>query len=519
MPGWTVDQERSGRTAVLREETAAEVARRELAASSDGLVLGLTERGNGYTAVELASGTSPARAEQVEAWLLREYGLSLIQWDPINGRTIAGKLTDSDREMRARIASLLGVHPHEVTIQVTSDAEGVAALQLKAPAGRAADGESRVAQMRRVMMQAVPGAHADWAVTVDPVTDVTKMERRAVRVLPEIAPGRDLLPATIDPQAWKLLPIGVTPEGEVTGAALGVAPHTLLVGGSGSGKSVALRMLMVSALLRGFEVVAVDPTKRLAGLKQFEPWTRGMYTASEAEAAAVLRAVYAEVERRVDLIDAHQGENWKDLIGTPDEVRPWLVIIDEVAGLVQQDGAKPAGLAKDDPLVIEWQERAAAKATILSMMARIAAEARSAGIHLVAATQRADVIYIPGPVRNNLGTKLQLVPPTDMPNDNTLGMTFSSDLVGTAREVIRKFSHPDRPGMALWLQDGGRLDAIRIGLFEPDEVTKIMQDYGVPLSAPLIPNHPRKSAPAPIAEAAPTSTAPAAADDFDRMFG
>lgn len=70
-----------------------------------------------------------------------------------------------------------------------------------------------------------------------------------------------------------------------------------------------------------------------------------------------------------------------------ERVAPLLVVVDELTSLAQQEPV-PKGLPKDDPLRIEAEAINAGKARCFALVNKIAREARSAGVHLIAATQR-----------------------------------------------------------------------------------------------------------------------------------
>jgi hypothetical protein len=324
--------------------------------------------------------------------------------------------------------------------------------------------------------------HEGWRVTVDAKTGWIEMIHGVRPELPSIVPGHVILPQAIDTKNWSNFVIGLNSKNEKVCISLEAGPHSLVVGGTGSGKSVALRAIILNALAHGFEVVIIDPTKQAAGLRGIEPWTKGIFIKDLEEAAGALNAVYKEVRRRVDMITAVRGENWLDL--PKGSVRPILVLVDEYSALVTPD-RKPLGLSLQDPVMIEWSADASARAQIQSKVGRIAKEARSAGVHLVLSTQRPDASDIGGNVRENLGTIVQMIAPARPPSPEALRMVFPSDYVSMATEEIDLLNDGRSRGFALSYIEGGGLQAVRIGFVDKDDMEEYAERLDIPLGEPL----------------------------------
>lgn len=513
LPGWTVDRERSGQTAVLREETPNETRRRKIAVSSDGLVLDVSHRGDGYWNLELAAGISPTRAETVEAWLqTAANGLSLVSWEPLYARALAGHMTAEDRALRGRIASLLGLHPHEVSIMVTSDAEGVAQIIIKAPAGRAVDGESRLTQMRRVMLQAVPGAHADWAVAVDSVTDVTRMERRTRRALPTRVALEQILPATLTPTDWANIPAGLDAFGRPAGQLLTSAPMSMVVGPTGSGKTIMLLADAVGRLTRGHDLLIIDPSKAGVDFASLEPYALGFARTYEQSVAA-LKCIYAEGQRRKAIILQEGAVKWSALsqeVRDAQHIRPVTVLIDEVSSMLIQVQV-PKGLAKDDPDFIEAQGLANQKALLSMYLGKVARELRFAGVFLLIAMQRPDANIIGGEVRANFSHRVQLVPPRKPVGRTELEMLFPAPIVGAVWDAVDRFDDGNH-GLAVMAGDEGDVTPVRIGYADMNQLPALLSARGV---RPIDPDRRINLASAPRPEPA---SAPAAESTFGDLF-
>jgi len=171
-------------------------------------------------------------------------------------------------------------------------------------------------------------------------------------------------------------------------------PHLMLVGGSGAGKSASVQNILTGLLLAGGRCAWVDAQKKGADFKFAAPWMMATGD-SVLDALAVFEAFYAEVQRRVDLNAAHGVGSSRDL---PEPPEPWFLFADEWVGLVKY-GSRPSRTAETDPDLENARQEAIAvyeaKKRIAYLSDRIAAEARSADVHLVMITQRLVVKELP----------------------------------------------------------------------------------------------------------------------------
>lgn len=163
-------------------------------------------------------------------------------------------------------------------------------------------------------------------------------------------------------------------------------PHILLAGVTGGGKTGAASALLYAARVAGFKVVLIDVTKGAAdfGFMHDQCLT---IARTYPEAAATMKAVYAEVRRRVDLATQFSVSSIDDL---PETVRPprWILFVDEFASAIAKSPVPPPS---DDPDVIAEREaiiKANEAANVMGAFSgRFGREARSAGIHMVLAAQ------------------------------------------------------------------------------------------------------------------------------------
>lgn len=192
---------------------------------------------------------------------------------------------------------------------------------------------------------------------------------------------------------WDDLPstniaFGVNALGEQVFFDIEDSPHLLILGSSGAGKSVTMRTILFGAILNGFDVVVIDPTKGGLDFAFAKPWSISPFGEEVYGAASIIRAVYGEVEKRKALNKKHGATKIDEL---PAEVRPHriMVMIDEFTSLL---GSSPVPPKSDDPEVAAARDEViaenGARAQVGTMAGKIAREARSVGVHLVLGTQK-----------------------------------------------------------------------------------------------------------------------------------
>lgn len=187
--------------------------------------------------------------------------------------------------------------------------------------------------------------------------------------------------------AAKGIPFATGVEGEPVEFNLKDHIHLMVVGGSGSGKSVILQSLIVGAFIRGCDLYIADPTKGAADFTFAEPYAKA-FCRDLLDTGAMMKGVYQEVKRRVALNTKHGVGSYRNL---PEELRPRhiVVVLDEFTSLIAPDAVpKPS----EDPEIEAERDMAmainGAKAEVGAFTAKIAREARSAGVTLLLATQK-----------------------------------------------------------------------------------------------------------------------------------
>jgi S-DNA-T family DNA segregation ATPase FtsK/SpoIIIE len=239
-------------------------------------------------------------------------------------------------------------------------------------------------------------------------------ENREVVALSEIIQSR----AFDESSSPLTLALGKDISGEAMVADLAKMPHLLVAGTTGSGKSVALNVMLLSILFKStpsdVRMILIDPKMLELNVYEDIPHLIAPVVTDMKEAANALRWCVAEMERRYRLMAslgvrnisgynrkvreaAAAGTPIKDPLfdrkrlllepeATPDDLEslPYIVVVvDEFADMIMVVGKK-----------------------VEELIARLAQKARASGIHLLLATQRPSVDVITGLIKSNIPTRI-----------------------------------------------------------------------------------------------------------------
>lgn len=265
------------------------------------------------------------------------------------------------------------------------------------------------------------------------------------------------------------LPFATGVEGNVVRFCPTESPHLLLAGATGSGKSSAAQAILWGAVAAGATVVIVDPVKGGADFAFLRPWAAA-FAADVEQAASVLGFVLAEVGRRKAANAAAGVGSWTELAGPPP---PLVVMVDEFTSLVGAGAARPRARADETPAETAERERAeaegAARASIATAIARVAREARSAGVSLVLATQRLSASMLermPGAedLKVNLARSLlgrASLPERQVALRDGVGAPSLGELVPKGRGWFEPLSGPPQVVQCWWASQEDLVQALR----------------------------------------------------------
>lgn len=240
---------------------------------------------------------------------------------------------------------------------------------------------------------------------------------------------------------------------------LAKAPHLLIAGATGSGKSVCMNTLIMSLLLHfkpdELKLIMVDPK-----VVEFETYTAlpQLITPIVNEPQKVplaLRWAVNEMEKRYKMLAKVRTRNLKTfnsrpiqsepIIGDdgkaiPDKLPILIIIIDELADVMMTD----------------------AKADVETSIARIAQKGRAAGIHLVIATQRPSTNIVTGVIKANLPTRIAFRVGSIVDSRVILDQKGAESLLGSGDMLLMP------PG-------GGVIERIQGAFVEDKDIDKVVE--------------------------------------------
>ncbi|WLE60187.1 DNA translocase FtsK 4TM domain-containing protein [Burkholderia plantarii] len=216
---------------------------------------------------------------------------------------------------------------------------------------------------------------------------------------------------------------------------LAKAPHMLVAGTTGSGKSVAINAMIASLLYKAtpeeVRLIMIDPKMLELSVYEGIPHLLAPVVTDMKLAANALNWCVGEMEKRYRLMSAVGVRNLASFnqklrdaaakekkIGnpfslTPEDPEPLsplpliVVVIDELADLMMVAGKK-----------------------IEELIARLAQKARAAGIHLILATQRPSVDVITGLIKANIPTRVAFQVSSKIDSRTILDQMGAESLLG-----------------------------------------------------------------------------------------
>ncbi len=194
-------------------------------------------------------------------------------------------------------------------------------------------------------------------------------------------------------------------------------PHLLIAGATGMGKSVCINCLLVSMLYKAspdeVKLMLIDPKKVEFNIYNGLPHLLVPVVSDPKKAAGSLNWAVNEMERRFGLIEAvgvRDIASYNEITkNDPDyEYMPQIVIvIDELADLMST--------APDD---------------VETSIARLAAKARAAGMHLIIGTQRPSVDVITGVIKANIPSRIACTVASQVDSRTIIDRSGAENLIG-----------------------------------------------------------------------------------------
>lgn len=209
--------------------------------------------------------------------------------------------------------------------------------------------------------------------------------------------------------------IGVDSNNKTVVIDVAKAPHILIAGTTGSGKSVLLNSLICSLLYKATPATAqfimIDPKQVEMTAYKGLPHLYKPIVTDVQNAVDTLAAACVEMDRRYKTLAA---AGYKQLADAPHLFPRLYIVIDELADLMLTS-----------------------KNAVETSIVRIAQLGRAAGIHLIIATQRPTTNIITGLIKANIPTKIALAVSNTADSMTILNHGGAEKLTGRGDAIIK----------------------------------------------------------------------------------
>ncbi|WP_283248502.1 DNA translocase FtsK [Luteibacter aegosomatis] len=235
--------------------------------------------------------------------------------------------------------------------------------------------------------------------------------------------------------SWLTLAMGKGITGEPVVADLAKAPHMLVAGTTGSGKSVAVNAMILSMLYKAtpedVRMIMIDPKMLELSVYEGIPHLLAPVVTDMKLAANALNWCVAEMENRYRLMSELRVRN---LAGFNQKVREARAMGKPLFNPFPAHPEVPEHLDTLPTIVVVIDELAdlmmVAGKKIEELIARLAQKARAAGIHLILATQRPSVDVITGLIKANIPTRVAFQVSSKIDSRTILDQMGAESLLG-----------------------------------------------------------------------------------------
>lgn len=276
----------------------------------------------------------------------------------------------------------------DVTIDTNEDDEGIKTIGVSGlPSAKLSIG-SRRSGVERVIAATLPGRlKAVWDLQHSSVEF-----KRRIPLPTMVRPPEEHSPLALDHKVYTdfKVPLAVAEEDELLEWWPAVQAHLMVVGGTGSGKTVLLHGVTQRVTQAGWRTWIVDG-KRIEFIG-FRGWPNvELVTARVEHQVRAILAAHELMEERYSQVEVGQA--------SLADFEPLLLVIDELTTFLKRTErwwkkVKPKG--------------APVKPPILELIADIARLGRSAKIHMIVGLQRPDVEFVGGEMRDNFGARVSM---------------------------------------------------------------------------------------------------------------
>lgn len=231
----------------------------------------------------------------------------------------------------------------------------------------------------------------------------------------------------IDKNLDKLtIPIGVNNLGKTLSLDLAKAPHLLIGGASGSGKSIFIKQLLVSMLQnytdKEIDFIIVD--NKMVEFENFRPVNNVKILTETRDTIEILDELITEMNTRYNnflMNGVTNIQEFNKLTYLDEKYKYKILIIDEFSDLV-------LGNKKEvEPRIL-----------------KLAQLSRASGIHLILATQRPTTQIVSGNIKANFSTRISFKVATNTDSRVILGENGAENLLGNGDGIIYSDNRIDR---------------------------------------------------------------------------
>lgn len=217
--------------------------------------------------------------------------------------------------------------------------------------------------------------------------------------------------------------LGTNVDGQVVSADLTKAPHILIAGETGSGKSTALHVLITSLMLNK------KPTELKLALADFKLVELSVYKNSKYLYAPLvttiegfeklLNNILHEMDERLILFEKLSVKDIQQFNEISDQPLPYILfVLEELASVTLMD---------DKKLKVELENK----------LARLISKCRAAGINIIITVQKANNEIIPSRIKTNIPTRLALKVESTADSTLMIGSGKAKDLVGQGDAIFK----------------------------------------------------------------------------------
>ncbi len=245
------------------------------------------------------------------------------------------------------------------------------------------------ARIERSLTTMLPGR---WRSRWDLENDTAVFELRPTfpKIVPIPIPTKDDKASVLAAYDSVEIPYGIDEDGREAVWRPAIDPMAMVVGATGTGKTVCEYTLLANIAFRGWAIWVVDG-KRVEFLG-WQSWPNVQIVATEVpHQVAVITAAWRVMQRRYELIETGKAR--------VEDFEPLVLFLDEYADFRAN--------------VVKWYQRIKSRSKglpsvppVLDLAASIARLGRTARVHLVFGTQRPDAEYFGGDQRDNFRLRI-----------------------------------------------------------------------------------------------------------------